>query len=223
MLRLIERGHIFWGKFEKSILEVISLAIDELMKVDDFPLNENQLNRKFYKCLVTANYQLRKQEKGLDSPPFYEGNNQPHLDDKQRTKREFKKPDFQWSITDTSEPNPERSSKQFVLECKKLGKPSSRNWILNKNYVQHGIKRFINAEYGYGYGVKSSAMLGYIQNMCVNTILIEVNREVKSIQQPLVSNQIEYPNHTRMSHRITKNFPLNTIELKHIWIKIDSV
>lgn len=61
-----------------------------------------------------------------------------------------------------------------------------------------------------------------IQNMCVNTILSEVNREVKSIQQPLVNNQIEYPNHTRMSHRITKNFPLTTIELKHIWIEIDS-
>ena len=221
MMSLEERGHIFWESIEKSIFEVISLAIDKFIEKDDFPLKENQLNRNFYFCLVSANCQLRKQNKGLESPPFYEGNIQPSPDDKQQALRELKRPDFQWSISDTSE-SPERSSKQFVLECKRLGKPSSRNWIFNKNHVQDGIKRFIDDKYGYGDGVKSSAMLGYIQNMCVNTILSEVNREVKSIQQPLISNQIEYPNHTRMSHKITKNFPLNTIELKHIWIEIDS-
>ena len=61
------------------------------MEGDDFPLNECQLNRKFYECLVTANYQLQKQDEGLESPPFYEGNNQLNLDDEQRVKREFKK------------------------------------------------------------------------------------------------------------------------------------
>lgn len=161
-MNLVERGHIFWERIGKSILEVISLAIDKFMEGDDFPLKEYQLNRKFYNCLVTANYQLQKQEKGLESPPFYEGNNQPNPDDEQRTRREFKKPDFQWSIMDISEPNPERSSKQFVQECKRLGKSSLRNWILNKNYVQ----RFIAIEYGYRYEVKSSAMLGHSKYVC---------------------------------------------------------
>ena len=55
-----------------------------------------------------------------------------------------KKPNFQWSITNTSESSPERSSKQFFIEYKRLGKPLG-SWILNKNYVQHGIKRFIDA------------------------------------------------------------------------------
>ena len=60
-MNLVERGHILWEEFEKPILEVISLAIDKFIEKDYFPLNGNQLNRKFHLCLVSANYQLRKQ------------------------------------------------------------------------------------------------------------------------------------------------------------------
>ena len=33
---------------------------------------------------------------------------------------------------------------QFVVECKRLGIPSSQKWILNENYVNHGVRRFVD-------------------------------------------------------------------------------
>ena len=57
-MSLVEGGHIFWERIENCIFEVISLAIDKFIENDDFPLNGNQLNRKFHLCLVSANYQL---------------------------------------------------------------------------------------------------------------------------------------------------------------------
>ena len=218
-MSLLLRKNKLWGRIEEAILEVIELAIDLFLSKRNFPIHEDDLNRKFYFCLVSANYQLQKQNRGLESPPFYEGNNQPSSDDVQRASREAKRPDFQWSITDISEPDPEKSSKQFVLECKRLGKPVG-TWILNENYVKHGIKRFIDKDHGYAHGVESSAMLGYIQDMDVTNILDAINREVKLMKQPLINNQINRSNHIQLSHRLSKSFPLNEIEVKHIWIEI---
>ena len=54
-----------------------------------------------------------------------------------RSSREFKRPDFQWSITDIFESDHQKSSKQFVLECKRLG-IANGNWKFNENYVNQG-------------------------------------------------------------------------------------
>ena len=70
-MNLVERGHIFWERIEKTILEVISLTIDKSIEKDDFALSENQLNRKFHLCLVSTNFQLRKQNKEGPCAPFY--------------------------------------------------------------------------------------------------------------------------------------------------------
>ena len=218
-MSLLSIKNKFWKRFEETILEVIELAIEIFRDHGKFPLLEDDLNRKFYFCLVSANYQLQKQNKGLESPPFYEGNNQPNFDDGQRVARESKRPDFQWSITDISEPDPKRSSKQFVLECKRLGKPVG-TWILNKNYVNHGIKRFIDKDHGYAYGVESSAMLGYIQDMDPIDILSEVNQEMNIINQDIISNQRESSNHIQFSQSLSRTFPLPEIKLKHLWVDI---
>ena len=216
-MSLLSSRNKFWRGFEAAIFEVVELAIDMFKAQGSFPTKEDDLNRKFYFCLVTANYQLQKQNKGLESPPFYEGNNQPSSNDEERATRESKRPDFQWTITDISEHDPGKSSKQFVLECKRLGKPVG-TWALNKNYVNHGIKRFIDEDYGYAYGVESAAMLGYIQNMDLASILADVNSNVKSLKQNLIKKQRDTTNFIELSHLINKNFPLDTLDLKHIWI-----
>ena len=216
-MSLLSSRNKFWRRFEVTIFEVVELAIDIFKAQGSFPIKEDHLNREFYFCLVTANYQLQKQNRGLESPPFYEGNNQPSSNDQERATRESKRPDFQWTITDISESDPEKSSKQFVLECKRLGQPVG-NWILNKNYVNHGIKRFIDEDYGYAYGVESSAMLGYIQNMDPTSILADVNSNIKSLKQNLIKKQRNRTNFIELSHIISKNFPLNNLDLKHIWI-----
>ena len=115
---------------------------------------------------------------------MYEANNQPDADDSIRAKREYKRPDFQWGICDTNETNPERMDKFYTLEAKRLGSPSSSQWILNKNYILNGINRFILVEWGYGKSVSSGAMIGYIQNMELKEIL---NNEKGGLFLPFLS------------------------------------
>ena len=71
-----------------------------------------------------------------------ECNNQPDPDDEARTAREQKRPDFQWNYLDRFESDPHRSSRQFVVECKRLGESSRADRVFNMLYVNHGISRF---------------------------------------------------------------------------------
>ena len=61
--------------------------------------------------------------------------------------------------------------KFYILEAKRLGSPSSRQCILNENYVFHCIKRFILPEWGYSKSMSSGAMIGYVQDMELDDIL----------------------------------------------------
>jgi len=216
---LLNRKKEFWKKFEDSIFEVIQLAIKILSEKDTLPTKEDDLNRLLYTCLVQANYKLQKSNKGRESPPIYEGNIQPFHDDGKRAPRENKRPDFQWSITDVSEKNPERSSKQFVLECKRLGKPKG-NWVLNKNYVYNGIKRFISNEHGYARGVESSAMLGYVQSMEIYEILSEVNIYVKNMEQPILRDTGTKGLAVFLSHSVKAEYSEDILRLEHIWVDL---
>lgn len=216
---LLNRKKEFWEKFEDSIFDVIKLAIEILNQKEALPVHEDHINRIFYGCLVEANFQLQKVNMGRESPPIYESCNQPYYNDDERAKREDKRPDFQWSITDVSETDPKKSSKQFVLECKRLGN-SKGKWILNSNYINNGIKRFISIDHGYGRGVKSSAMLGYIQSMEIADILDEINYKVSEIKQPLLKQRNTEKTTTFLTHDIELEFCVDIMRLEHIWIDI---
>lgn len=216
---LLKRKEEFWKKFEDSILEIIQLALEILHEKDNLPLKEDELNRVFYWCLVEANYQLQKKERGRESPPIYEGNNQPFYDDQERAAREHKRPDFQWSITDVSETDPIKSSKQFILECKRLGTPK-KTWIFNENYIYNGVKRFVSEEHGYARGVRSSAMLGYIQSMEAFDILSEVNVCVGKINQPQINHSKNQKLTILLSHEVKLEHSEDILRLEHIWIDL---
>lgn len=219
---LLNRKKEFWRKFEDSILEVIKQAIEILNQKEVLPKQEDELNRIFYACLVEANYQLQKKNKGRESPPMYEACNQPFYDDSKRAIRENKRPDFQWSITDTTEVDPKKSSKQFVLECKRLG-TSQSTWIFNENYIFNGVRRFISEEHGYARGVESSAMLGYIQSMEMLDILSEVNIFISKIQQPHLIQTKNKGLTIFLSHEVKLEYSEDTLRLEHIWIDIKKI
>lgn len=195
------------------------MALEILLQKEDLPEQEDRLNRVFYGCLVEANYELQKNNKGRESPPMYEACNQPFYGDEQRATRENKRPDFQWSITDVSEMNPKKSAKQFVLECKRLGTPKG-SWALNKNYVYNGVKRFVSEEHGYARGIESSVMLGYIQSMEVLDILSEVNTCIKQIKQPQIDQTVNSESTVFLSHQINLEYSKDKLRLEHIWIDL---
>lgn len=219
---LLNRKKEFWKKFEESVVEVIHFALEILILKEGLPEQEDELNRVFYECLVEANYRLQKKDRGRESPPVYEARNQPFHNDGMRTSREHKIPDFQWSITDISETDPKRSSKQFVLECKRLGTRSG-TWIFNENYVHNGIKRFITEEHGYARGVESSAMLGYVQSMEVFEILSEVNICIREIRQPPLDQTGDKELTVFLSHEVKLEYSDDKLRLEHIWVDLKKI
>jgi hypothetical protein len=58
--------------------------------------------------------------------------------------------------------------------------PSSASWVLNRNYVEHGIARFEHPDWGYAEGSSSGMMVGFMQTMEPDAILAEVNDHITS-------------------------------------------
>ena len=115
--RLAEK---LWVAREAKCLSIIERALSMLRVADDLAETEVELNRQLYFYLLIASRELYPDD---EIAPMLECNNQPDSDDEARAKREQKRPDFQWNYLDRYEPDPQRSSKQFVVECKRLGEP----------------------------------------------------------------------------------------------------
>lgn len=215
-----------WSRHERRVLDVFAEALSLLRAEKDLKRSEVELNRKLYLCLHDANSQLWRSGKGgLDCVPVSEAKNQPDPDDDRRAKREDKVPDFQWSFYDHAEPNPRRSAHHFVIECKRLGSPPRADWVLNENYVGHGILRFVHAEHGYAKGEASAAMVGYIESTEPDAILAEVNVAaskvgVASIPRPLAGWQIDGV--SRLDHQVARPSPGSTLALRHLWVDLRS-
>ncbi len=215
----------FWEKFEKEVFDIIELALIYLKQEKDLPQNEEELNRKLYFKMIGANYELlRSDDKRGDCTPLNDSKNQPNIDDitREQRKREQKRPDFQFSRTDIHSPVSEKSVKQIIVENKRLGEPTSSNWILNENYVNNGIKRFLDFEWRYGLDAAVGAMIGYIQNMDFPTILNEVNETAKQQNLPeLVCIPLKNKNSLFiLEQKLKRKFPKKKFKLKHFWIDI---
>jgi len=181
---------------------------------------EVELNRQLYWHLLEASRELYPGEECAPSP---ECNNQPDPDDEVRAKREDKRPDFQWVYLDRYEPDPHRSSMQFVVECKRLGFPPSVGWILNANYVEHGIRRFIAPEWSYAKRFPSAAMVGYWQSMEARDVLGEVNDAANKHGITVLVLEPEgwqAGGVSKLEHNIERPFPVSPFILRHFWVDL---
>jgi len=182
------------------------------------PEAEVDLNRRLYACLLEAQRELYPRD---TVPPVPECNNQPDLDDESRAAREQKRPDFQWIYIDPYEPDPRHSSKQFVVECKRLGKPCRADWVFNVNYVRHGICRFRGPTWAYAQRFRSGAMVGYCRSMEPAQVLDEVNDEAHRNALPdLVRNGAQAPGADRLEHTFDRQFDVSPFQLHHLWINL---
>lgn len=168
-----------------------------------------------------ANNDLGEQNDGIGWPITYEGRNQPDVEDEQRAVRESKRPDFQWGFTDRTEGDPSRQDKFYVVECKRLGKPVRKDWVFNRNYVQHGILRFVSREHGYAMSAPSGAMVGYMQSMAPDDILEEVNNYAAQVSlPPIVLQTGAWIEHgvSRLDESLDgRSVPPTSFQLRHLW------
>jgi len=205
-----------WAKRTARFLAILERALRLLATEPELACGEIGLNRRLYWRLLEATRELYPSE----VPPLCECCNQPDPDDQARAKRENKRPDFQWSYADRFESDPHRSSKQFVVECKRLGSPPRSDWVLNVNYVEHGVWRFVASDSGYAKGFSSAAMVGYWQDMAADDILREVNeaaskRGVSGLN--LSQEGWRSCGVSKLDHRCERPFPISPVLIHHLW------
>jgi hypothetical protein len=213
-------AHDFWGEHETRCLSIIERALVLLRQKEDLPSSEDELNYCFYFCLLEATRELFPES---DVCPVSECNNQPDPDSV-RAARLAKRPDFQWVCIDRYEIDPHQSSKQFVVECKRLGTVSSAAWIFNINYVNNGIERFRDPTWGYAKRFRSGAMVGYWQSMEAHEVLAEVHDESQKKPLPdLMLIDTWKPNDvSRLEHTFVRSFELSPFRLHHLWVDLRS-
>lgn len=193
-------------------------------KLDDQRSIEDRINRTLFFCLNKANRKLLELKRGVKSGVSYETRNQPDPDNI-FTGQELKQPDFLWGYFDPLETDEWRGNRNLTIECKRLGEKTSSQWNLNKNYVENGVSRFISEEYGYGRGVASGAMIGYIESMNFDDILSEVDDTILSSVKfvPLLTKPSEgwqEKTSNRLDHKFERPFPVSPFHLWHFWIDL---
>lgn len=208
-----------WAARERKCLAILERAMMALTPEQKLLKNENDLNRALYFCMLTATRELFPDD---EIAPLAECNNQPDPDDIARSKREQKRPDFQWAYLDRYEPDPERSSRQFVVECKRIGKATRTDWILNSNYSEYGICRFRDPLWGYGKRAECGAMVAYWESMEPSELLDDVNSHCLSYSIPemVLVGSWNKGGVSRLGHNLNRTFELSPFLLHHLWVDL---
>src|SRR2546425_279856 len=206
-----------WTEFKQRYIELITEALLLLRAKDNLKKHEPTLNRLLYQCIVETNLNLN-----LDYLPSTQANNPPQLKDTQKAKSEDSMPDFSWLLMDPTASYAD-CVRDFVLECKLLGNPTSKDWILTKEYVIDGIRRFFLVEKGYGKGCETGAMAGFIKDMDFDSILNEVNSYILKHEPsiPLLAmptNGWQTQGVSYLAHSFQRTFVPLDFFLQHFWI-----
>lgn len=145
-------------------------------------------------------------------------------DDEYRARRLEKRPDLSCGYHDDSVPDDafEEADYLYTVECKRLGIPSSVNWVFNRNYVDHGIARFEHPDWGYAEGAASGLMVGFMQSMEPDDILVEVNRHISpfpAISLPATGWLVKGLT-VLEPHVFGRRIRLTPFRLNHLWIDL---
>jgi len=206
-----------WRRHEDDIISVLFKALRTLLSYKLDNVSENRINRKLYKEI-----RHRMKLDNLSYIVMYEAANQPILDEAPDEGRERKRPDIQICWTDLLEENPDKYQREYVIECKRLGKPLNKKRILTTEYVTKGIQRFVTKEHGYAKGVNSGAMVGYFQNMEFDTVLTEVNTVAKALFLSPINLSVSgwQPGEiTRLEQKLKRSeLTPSEFNLRHLWV-----
>jgi len=210
-----------WERHEARVVGILKGAL-ELLRTRWPTGGEPELNRELFLCILEVN--RRNHDAGgdhwFDYAPSYEARNPP-TPDTEDSASEKKIPDLYWGYLDHQEMDPRRSSRNFVIECKRLGAPSAAGWVFNVHYMDDGARRFVHPDWRYGKGVASSAMVGYIESMDPDTILDEVNLAGATHGlSPIARVGAPTPPLHELAHAVDRTFEVTPFRLLHLWIEV---
>jgi len=164
-----------WRRHESLYIEVFSLALEELSGRASVDGDENAISESLCPTLHKVCFNMFRDGRGEVREPACEHPIQPILDEELTGGKKRKRPDFTCSCYNRFASGPDEYKIPFHIECKLLGNPTSPSWILNKNYVVEGMKRFDCPKHEYGKRASSGMMIGYIISLSPDDIVIQVN------------------------------------------------
>lgn len=227
-----------WSSFVDKVDDIIRAGLERLAAdagENGFGTScENDLNRELFfrmrriaterhKSLLSLSPRpALSREHTWNLVPTSEANNQPSPDDAERTPRENKRPDFQWSFQDDEAEDSDRATRTYVVECKRLGQAIG-GWIFNANYVGHGVRRYVESSHLYGKDDVGGSMIGYVQSMDVETIWTEIDRQLNSAglatlpqPAPILGSSVLH----LASHHLSRFNALSPFQLHHVWVDL---
>lgn len=208
-----------WKRHEVLYVEVFSIALTLLVE-KDCPLDdEDKISERLCPHLKKVCFEKSNRNRYIPTPQW-EGVIQPVNDDELRGGKSKKRPDFTCLFHNSFTSNQEEFEIALHIECKRLGMPTSKTWVLNKNYVTEGIKRFDSSSHEYGKRASSGLMIGYVINMELEQIVSEVNKFQKKElpHNPTLLfqfNSLPVFKETQMLKR--KNVNPKSFQLIHLW------
>lgn len=218
---------VMWAKHEQLVLEVFIYALEILREEANLPDDEDDISEVLALKTRQANFSLNQKNRGLPFPPEWEKPIQPKSNADLGHSKKRKRPDFSCSFRNYSAQNHEEAWLDYHLECKRLGKPSSPGYYLNKNYVNEGIIRFVDPQYRYGEGTNSGAMIGYVQNMDTDDILKEINETIQGNTKYKISlimfsgNGLDNEEVAKTSQKFSRKYVFPSFfHLCHIWVDL---
>ncbi len=211
----------FWVRHERLLLDVFLLALQKLREYSDLPKSEDDISDRLAVAAREATFAL-----GLDYPPKRELPRQPESARGLDATGVGKRPDFTCEVRDTAAANSTEAWLDYHVECKCLGEPSSRTWVFNRNYVDRGIRRFLDPVHGYGERASSGVMIGYVLSMRFEEILEEVNAYLRELWDLGIVPSISF-SHT-LSGGVAKTDQMldrarvapRPFALRHMWVDL---
>ncbi|MCP5102516.1 MAG: hypothetical protein GY950_04015, partial [bacterium] len=211
------------NKFKKLYLDVFSTALQQLAETDSVSGDEDAISERLILILRKVCFNIYRSGNREVRTPIWEVPIQPVTEDELKGGKSKKRPDFTCKCVNPWADSPEEQEMSFHVECKRLGSPTSPSWILNKNYVKNGIKRFDCKTHEYGKRAPSGMMIGYIISLTPK----EIEAEVNGYQKKYVPG---YADITFISDAIAlfqahqeierKNLYPVQFELIHLWIDL---
>lgn len=208
-----------WGRHEHLVLEVFRCALVRLVNEPQLPEDERELNRKLYFRAKEEVVRLERAGICLASTIIPDSPSLPIDEHAASRARESTRPDFQCELLDAQA----GEYLVYALECKRLGHPKPRTWVLNRNYTTKGVKRFIDPESGYGEGATSGAMIGYVQTMSPDEILKEVNGYAEKVNVPAIKRRDGRwvdRGVTRLNQTLDRKLSPSPFKLRHLWVDL---
>ncbi len=218
---------ILWRKHVVNVLRVLVGALQELRRQTDLPSGEEDLNRTLYLKARQCHLALPNGERpeGFNLMPT--PGNPPAEDEDVDEKYVGKRPDFKWRMCNDYADDPRDVTMDFDIESKRLGRPTSRTWVLNREYVTHGILRFVSPSHRYGNGVNAGVMIGYIQTMSHQKVHAAVNKHI-ALAQATSPDLSPIPQcglaadgvHTACQHLSRRQVDKPEFDLHHLWVDV---